>query len=215
MKSLSTRRLIVLLILLSASGGVQLLRNRAEIRPNPPKLQGFPRDLGQWKSSDDVIAQSVLDVLGPGDFLSRNYRRPGEPPIDLFVAYFPTQRSGDTIHSPKNCLPGSGWQPVDSGRKEIALNGGQALRVTRYVVAKGSERQLVLYWFQSHGKTTSSEYTAKLQLFTDAIRVNRTDGALVRIVTPVLPYETESQSEQRAAEFIRATYPGLNDFIPL
>ena len=130
------------------------------------------------------------------------------------MVYFASQRSGDTIHSPKNCLPGAGWQPLDSGRSEIALSGGRSLTAARYVVARGNERQLVLYWFQSHGKTTASEYSAKFQLVTDAIRLNRTDGALVRVVTPVLLGETEAQSERRAVEFIRLMYPALDGFIP-
>jgi EpsI family protein len=213
--NVSARRMGIVLLLLSLCGFLQLLRGRTEVRPNPPKLQSFPSELGEWTSIDEPISKSVLDVLGPGDFLSRNYRKPGAPVINLFVAYFASQRSGDTIHSPKHCLPGSGWQPLDSGRIRIALTDGRSLPVALYVVAKGSERQLVLYWFQSHGKMTASEYSAKLQLMTDAIRINRTDGALVRVVTPVLPQETEAQSEERAAEFIRLTNPGINAFIPL
>ncbi len=212
---ISTRRMAVVLMLLSLGGFVQLLRGRTEVRPNPPRLQNFPSELGDWTSIDEPISQSVLEILGPGDFLSRNYRKPSAPVINLFVAYFASQQSGDAIHSPKNCLPGSGWQPLDSARIRIALADGRSLPVTRYLVAKGSDRQLVLYWFQSHGKTTASEYSAKLQLITDAICINRTDGALVRVVTPVLPLETEAQSEERASEFIRLMNPGINVFIPL
>jgi EpsI family protein len=205
----------VVLILLCLCGCVQLLRKRAEVRPNPPKLQDFPSDLGDWTSTDESIPQSVLDVLGPGDFLSRDYRKPSTPAVNLFVAYFPSQQSGDTIHSPKHCLPGAGWQPLESGHIRIPLADGRSLPVTRYVVAKGGNRQLVLYWFQSHGKMTASEYSAKLQLVTDAIRINRTDGALVRVVTPVLPQETEGQSDKRAVEFIRLMNPRIDAFIPL
>lgn len=212
---ISTRRTAVVLILLSLCGFLQLLRKRTEVRPNPPKLQNFPSELGDWTSIDEPISRSVLDILGPGDFLSRNYRKPGAPVINLFVAYFASQQSGDAIHSPKNCLPGSGWQPLESGRINLALSNGRSLPVTRYVVAKDSDRELVLYWFQSHGKITASEYSAKLQLVTDAILINRTDGALVRVVTPVLPQETEAQSEERAAEFIRLMNPGIDAFIPL
>ncbi len=212
---ISARRMAVVLLLLSLCGFLQLLRRRTEVWPNPPKLHNFPSELGDWTSVDEPISRSVLDVLGPGDFLSRNYRKPGAPVINLFVAYFASQQSGDTIHSPKHCLPGSGWQPLESGRINIALSNGRSLPVTRYVVAKDSDRELVLYWFQSHGKMTASEYSAKLQLITDAILINRTDGALVRVVTPVLPQETEAQSEERAAEFIRLMNPGIDAFIPL
>lgn len=213
--NLSTRRIGVVIVLLCLCEGVQLLRNRAEVRPNTPALQGYPMVVGDWRGEDEHMAQSVLDVLGPGDFLSRLYTKPGTPPVEIFVAYFASQRSGDTIHSPKNCLPGSGWQPLDSGVTVIPLGNGRSTRATRYIVAKGSSRQLVMYWFQSHGKATSSEYAAKFQLIADAIRMNRTDGALVRVVTPVVPGESDAQSELRAAEFMSAAYPALDRFIPL
>jgi EpsI family protein len=136
-----------------------------------------------------------------------------QPPIGLFIAYFPSQRTGDTIHSPKNCLPGAGWTFLQSGRAELDA-GKQHLRVGQYVIAKGMERELVLYWYQAHGRAVASEYWAKFYLVADSIRMNRTDGSLVRVITAILPGEDEHSAEARAADFVRQFVPTVGRFIP-
>src|SRR5206468_188879 len=98
-------------------------RNRGEIIPDRTALSSFPHTLEDWNSRDLPISRDVLDVLGPGDFLLREYRKDGQPGIGLFIAYFPSQRSGDTIHSPKNCLPGAGWAPVRADKLMMTLPG--------------------------------------------------------------------------------------------
>jgi EpsI family protein len=160
------------------------------------------------------IDPEVLETLGSGNYLSRFYRSATAPPIDLFIAYYTSQRSGDTIHSPKNCLPGSGWTPLESERIQLPVTSGMSIQVNRYIVAKGPERQLVMYWYQAHGHSTASEYSAKLYLIADSIKMNRSDGGMVRIVTPMLPTETLEQSQARATEFARNLYPMLETYIP-
>ena len=146
--------------------------------------------------------------------MERVYRRNfGEPAVDLFIAYFPSQRTGNTMHSPKNCLPGSGWDPVSSDRVEIPYRGGRA-SVNRYIIARGAERQLVLYWYQAHDRIIASEYTAKICLVVDAIRMSRTDGALVRIVTPIPPGEGLTKAQLRAESFAQQLVPSLETYIP-
>lgn len=128
----------------------------------------------------------VLQVLGRGQFLNRIYQQTvGGPDVFFFIAYFPSQRTGDTIHSPKNCIPGAGWAPIESTRISISASssGALAIQANRYVIAKGLDRELVLYWYQAHGRVVASEYWAKVFLITDAVRTNRSDGALIRIVT--------------------------------
>ena len=103
--------------------------------------------------------------------------------IDLFLAYFPSQRTGNTMHSPQNCLPGAGWSM--SGHRHIQIAGPSGpLIVNLYIISKGTDRQVVLYWYQAHGRVVASEYWAKVYLVTDAISMNRTDGSLVRVITP-------------------------------
>lgn len=189
-------------------------RNRPE--PQTPRLlvAEFPRVVNGWDSKDVGISQDVRDILGPGDFLSRIYFSPRQPYIDFFVAYFSTQRTGNSIHSPKNCLPGSGWTPTESGFLQIHRPGGEVVTVNRYMIAKGMDKQLVLYWYQAHGRVVASEYWAKYYLVRDSIAMNRTDGSLVRVVTPVLPDEGADSAQQRAVAFAQATLAELDKFVP-
>jgi len=153
--------------------------------------------------------------LGPGDFLVRDYYAPDQPePTNLYIAYFPSQRTGDTIHSPKNCLPGAGWAPVGNDRITLVVPGHAPFPANRYVIAKGGARQLVLYWYWAHDRGVASEYSAKFYLVKDSIRMNRSDGALVRIVTPVLPGETLDAAQQRLLPFASHVVPLLDDYIP-
>lgn len=209
-----TIRAALVIAMLLATGSVLYSRNRGETLPNSADLNGFPSHVQNWKGTDQVIAQDVLDTLGAGHFLSRFYTREDAPPIDLFIAYYPSQRSGDAIHSPKNCLPGSGWFPIESGRTTIDISPQQSIAANRYVVARGGSRQLVIYWYQAHGRTTASEYSAKIRLVVDAIRMNRSDGAMVRLVTPMLPNENTEESQRRLVEFARSIYQGLDTYIP-
>jgi EpsI family protein len=144
------------------------------------------------------MGKDVLDVLGPGDFLLREYQdESGAPPVGLFVAYFPSQRTGDTIHSPKNCLPGAGWTPLRSERVMLKLPGQAPFLANQYLIALGQEQQLVLYWYWAHGRAVASEYWAKYYLVADAIRMRRTDGSLVRLTTRLMRGETIESARER------------------
>jgi EpsI family protein len=211
----SWQRFVPALALLAGTGLLLEARNRAEILPPRKEIASFPKRIGNWVGTDEPIPADVLAVLGPGEFLQRNYQRsPNEPPIGFFFAYFPSQRSGDTIHSPKNCLPGSGWTPIESARMQIVAPGAGTILTNRYVIAKEMDRQLVLYWYQAHGRVVASEYWAKVYLVLDAIRLNRSDGALIRISRPLRPGESEGEAQVRAVEFARQVLPLLNSYIP-
>lgn len=189
--------------------------SKPEALPSRAKLDSFPMQLGGWVGQDEGISPEILEALGPGEFLSRVYHRaPEGPPIDFFLAYFPSQRTGDTIHSPKNCLPGAGWTPLESGRISLARPGASPITVNRYIIGQGTSRLLVLYWYQAHGRAVASEYWAKFCLVADAARLNRTDGALVRIITPIAPGESAGNSQQRAAAFAQEIFPALGAYIP-
>ena len=132
----------------------------------------------------------------------------------LFIAYFPSQRQGDTIHSPKNCLPGSGWTPIDAARMPISVTGSGPILVNRYVIAKGLDKDMVLYWYQAHGRVTPSEYWAKIFLVADAVRENRSDGAMIRVITSILDGENEASAEDRVLKFSSQLVPILSAYIP-
>jgi EpsI family protein len=202
-------------LLLSATALYLHVRAQIEHIPARQVLDQFPKRVGGWAGTDLAIAPDVLAVLGPGDFLSRAFTRSQERQyVHLFVAYFPSQRTGDTIHSPKNCLPGAGWTFVDSGRMRLPVLGGLPIEVGRYTIAKGSDRQLVLYWYQAHGRAVASEYLAKFYLVADAIRMNRTDGGLVRVITPIALDENPGLAEQRIIAFAQQITPTLDNYMP-
>jgi EpsI family protein len=208
-------RFFVTLALLAATA--VFLEARRQVEPTLPRkpLAEFPETVGEWKGIDLKLTPEVLQVLGPGDFLTRIYQRPAlGPHLDLFIAYFPSQRTGDTIHSPQNCLPGAGWSPLERSRMELAGPGGRRIEVNFFVIGKGLDKQVVLYWYQAHGRVVASEYSAKYYLVADAIRSNRSDGALVRVITSIASNEEKVGAVQRAARFAEQILPLLDDHIP-
>jgi EpsI family protein len=206
---------ISVLVLLLATSTFIHSHSHAEELPPHDALSTFPAQIGGWTGTDVAIPDDARQVLGPGDFLERVYANPlarGE--VDLFLAYFPSQRSGDTIHSPKNCLPGAGWTPVQSGIIRIPRAEGKPIAANRYILTKGLDREVVLYWYQFHGRAVASEYWAKYYLIQDALRINRTDGALVRVIAPVGYREPVGAGVSRAEGFAQEVLPLLGSYIP-
>jgi EpsI family protein len=212
----NTARFILAISLIAGTGLLLQARGRNEVFPPRQSLQSFPKDIGPWTGTDIPLENDVLDVLGPGDFLLREYEAPenATPMIGLFIAYFPSQRAGDTIHSPQHCLPGAGWLPVENTRATLSFPGHGPFPVNRYVVSKGDSRELVLYWYWAHNRGVASEYWAKFYLVKDAMQMNRSDGALVRITTSMYRGETSEAAEQRLLPFARDLFPRLNSYIP-
>ncbi len=160
---------------------------RAEVIPASKPLSQLPTAIGGWRMvREGVIEQEEKDVLRADDYLTRQYVASPGKSVSLFVAYFRSQRAGQTPHSPKNCLPGSGWTWSVSDTIFVVIAGrGQAIEINRYVVSKGDERAVVLYWYQSRERVVASEYRAAVFTVWDAMRWNHTDTELVRVVTPV------------------------------
>ncbi len=177
-------------------------------------LSSMPEKIERWSGNDVALSAEVLEVLGDGQFLTRVYSAPQEPRIDLYIAYYSSQRTGATIHSPLNCLPGAGWTPLAFSRIVIPSPGRPSMTVNGYIIGKGSDRQFVLYWYQAHGRTVASEYAAKFYLVSDSIRLNRSDGALVRIITPIQNGESPRLAERRAVDFAVQLDPLLDRYIP-
>jgi EpsI family protein len=208
-------RFLSAVALLAAATLFLWARSGAENVPVAPPLSSLPVNIGEWQGREQAIADDVREILGKGEFMARLYWNPSQRAYaELFVAYFASQRAGDTIHSPKNCLPGAGWSPVESGEITLSHPNGRVFPVNRYVIGKGLDRQVVLYWYQAHGRAVASEYWAKYYLVADAIRMNRTDGAMVRVVAPVLQHETIQDAQTRAESFARQILPDLDVVIP-
>lgn len=186
---------------------------RPEAIPAGRSLSAVPAMLGPWKFiQEGVIDDDTRNVLKADDLLNRFYAS-GNNGANLFVAAFRSQRNGKAPHSPKNCLPGSGWTPLNSGTESIDVGRAMPIVVNRYVVAHGDDRSLVLYWYQSRDRAIASEYTAKFWVVVDAMRLNRTDTALVRVVVPILNRD-EDAAGKSATDFVKAFYGTLREYLP-
>ena len=192
-------------------------RSRSEFFPPRESLSSLPLQIDGWKGTDEALDQQTLDILGAGEFLPRDYENASQPQpwINLFIAYFPTQKAGDTIHSPNHCLPGAGWVPTSRERVRITRPDGSSFPANRYVGSQSGEGQeLVLYWFQAHGRVVASEWWAKYYLVSDSIRMNRSDGALVRLMTPLLDGESPDAAQARMMKLGSQFLPLLDSYIP-
>jgi EpsI family protein len=186
---------------------------REEFIPASRPLSGIPQTLGTWKFvRQGVIDKETMDVLKADDTVTREYQN-GRIEANLFVAGFRSQRTGKAPHSPKNCLPGSGWLPLAD--REISLDVGKAapIPVNRYVIAHGDQRELVYYWYQSRDRAVANEFKAKFWVVADAIRFNRTDTALVRVIVPIVNKD-EARADQEASDFVKSFYSTLLEYLP-
>jgi EpsI family protein len=212
----SSLRFSIAAVLMLVTAIVLQAHSRGEYFPPRSSLSSLPSNIDGWAGSDETLDKETLDILGPGEFLVRDYENQGHPQpwVNLYIAYFPSQRAGDTIHSPNHCLPGAGWVPTSREIVQLKNPDGSTFPVNRYVVAKSGERQLVLYWFQAHGREVASEYWAKYYLIRDSIQMNRSDGALVRLMTPMLDKESADTAQARMMQLGDKILPLLNNYIP-
>jgi EpsI family protein len=174
-------------------------------------LGDLPLEIDGWRGEDAApLADDIVATLGVDDYANRVYERDGAP-VSLYVGYYGNQRSGDTIHSPQNCLPGAGWTPTASGLQEITA-GNRSAVVTRYEIVKGLNRQVVLYWYQGRGRVVAGEYANKAWLMLDAARYGRSDGGLVRLIAPVRT--TSDAALANVTSFATSLLPHLSDYLP-
>jgi EpsI family protein len=204
------RIFITALMLLGGILAIHRIKPKDAIPPARP-LREFPSAIGFSHSEERPYESQIVRAIGADDYINRVYLGSALP-IELYIGYYKDQRSGDRIHSPKNCLPGSGWEPVHSTRVEIGSVGGIPVLVNSYLVAQGAKRYMVLYWYQSHGRIIASEYKAKFWLVADALKHRASDGAMIRIWTTAADGEATAQA--RATEFARRVYPQVAEFLP-
>ena len=189
---------------------------RAENTPTVSPLDGFPTNVAGWQMYKDVkIEQETLDVLKADDTLNRVYINPAhDASTFLFIAFFKTQRYGQSPHSPKNCLPGNGYEPIESGVMTVAIPGrSEPVQVNRYLTARGDEKSVTLYWYQSHDRIIAGEFAARFWLIADSIRFHRSDTSLVKIVVPVRDGDADAAT-RTALDFMKAVFPPLARQLP-
>jgi len=221
-KSIQIRALVVAGCLLAASMYV-MAASRPEVVPPRKDLAELSMSVGGWLGHREPdFSPEIVAILGVDDYIVRSYVR-DQWPIELYVGYHTSQRQGDTIHSPLNCLPGAGWQPVDVGRAVVQVKGAPGapsgattpVEVNRVIIQKGLDRQLVLYWYQSHRRVVAGEYRAKIFTVLDAVRYNRTDAAMVRVVVPIGEDDvTAREAEGRGTQFVESLFPLLGPYLP-
>jgi len=224
MKAINAR-LIVLSAVLLAAAGFTATASVVETVPIRESFATFPMQIGEWKGQPlPPFEDDIMAVLGVDEYVNRNYYS-ARVPLNLYVGYYQSQRQGDAIHSPLNCLPGAGWEPskrdylsVDVAATSAAAASPVPLTITvnRYLIRKGSDTQVVLYWYQSQGRVVANEYWSKVYMVYDAMRSNRTDAAMVRVIVPVVGAgETaEHEAERQATDFVKAMYPFLGRYLP-
>lgn len=191
------------------------LTSREETTPSRQNFLEFPMRLSEWHGEPMAMERQYVDVLRFDDYLLANYQGPGGP-VNVYAAYYRTQRSGQATHSPKTCIPGGGWEITSFDEVLVPSDSGAAsgFRANRVVIQKGEQKQVVLYWFKQRNRLVTSEYLVKLFLLWDSLTVRRTDGALVRLVAAVQPGETEGAADQRVKQLAAVVHPLLPAYVP-
>lgn len=191
------------------------LTTRAEIPPARQSFMDFPMRVGTWGGTPIILEKKYVDALKFDDYILADFRTSGGPPVNFYVAYYQSQKKGESAHSPRTCMPGGGWEITSLEDREVeGPSQGEPMIVNRAVIQKGAQKQLVYYWFQQRGRIVTNEYLVKFYLFWDAMAKQRTDGALVRLTALVGPGEAESTVENRLVEFTKAVRPRLARYIP-
>jgi len=215
LKLLKSPPLVALsLALVAQTFALRAVSRPESVAPAPP-LATFPMQVGAWRTvQEGYVDEETRVVLNADDLLSRTYGRPGDPlPTNLFVASFLSQRNGKAPHSPKNCLPGAGWVQQTSEVLTLNVPGAGRIEVNHYTVANRDDRSDVMYWYQSRDRVVASEYKAHLLAMADAIRYNRTDTALIRVITPIIPGRADLALKSNI-EFIQSVFPVVRGYLP-
>jgi exosortase D (VPLPA-CTERM-specific) len=187
---------------------------RPEVPPARADFTEFPTGIGAWTGRRETMESVYLDALRLDDYLLMNYNGPGSEPINLYVAYYRSQRNGLSVHSPRLCLPGGGWQIRKFERRTLTGTDGHTWPVNRFVIEKGGQQQLVYYWFRERSRRLTNEYVVRWYLFWDALTLNRTDGALVRLVVPVPKGTSEVAADQALSKFAAQSEAALSRAVP-
>ncbi len=211
----TSREFLVSFLILLASGLFVRSLSHGEATPLRQSFTEFPLQLAAWSGRPLTLDAKVLEVLRVDDYMLRHYLDRQGSSVELYVGYYKSQREGATYHSPKNCLPGAGWTFLSTGTLVLpmASDAGHPPTINQFIIQKGVDRQVVLYWYQDRGRVITSEYWAKAYMIWDAMRRNRTDGAFVRITVP-FGAEGEAQALQQGRAFAETIFPLLLEYLP-
>ena len=188
---------------------------RNEVVPERLRFISFPVNLGPWQGHPSLLEPDVENALHLEDYILSDYSKAKKDLVNFYVAYYASQRKSGAPHSPFVCIPGGGWTITKFERTSYHNKSlGLTLPLNRVVIARDNNKQLVYYWFVQRGRNVANEYWAKWYLFVDAIIANRTDGALVRLVTPIYPDEPERAADERLQSFIEELEPRLKAYLP-
>jgi exosortase D (VPLPA-CTERM-specific) len=203
--------------MLAIAAGLSLfLEKREELLPPRAAFAEFPMTMDAWEGRREIMDPQYVDFLKFDDYILANFSKDGMPPVNFYSAYYASQRKGESVHSPRSCIPGGGWQI--KSLETVPVPGiqlyGDALKVNRVLIQKGDERQLVYYWFQQRGRNMTNEYLVKWYLFRDAVMLNRSDGALVRLTTRAQDGEDLAKADGRLVSFLVSLMPRLDRHIP-
>ena len=207
---------IVAMVLLGATAAIAQTVNFREEVPIARSFHQFPLGIGSWTGQLQSMDQEFIDELDLSDYIMVNFRNGSNPSINFYTAYYESQRKGESIHSPSSCLPGSGWEFHQAGRVEIPLSKPDAhtIAVNRAVMSNVGLKQLSYYWFPMRGRIATTLWQVKLYNFWDALTRQRTDGALVRLITPIGRNEKVEEADARLQAFTRELVPVLDQFLP-
>jgi EpsI family protein len=185
-----------------------------EVIPKGAAWNSFPNQVGTWSVDREMLPdEASLAQLQPDDYLSRDYVK-GPDHIDLFVAYFKTQRTGHAPHSPKACLPGAGWDPVSEARLPISVpQSSVTIDANQYVVRRAGVEMAVFYWYQTARRTIANEYMFQVYAIPELLSHGRTDVAFIRVITEIT--NGLDNARNTALDFIRQAFPAVQSHIPV
>lgn len=212
---MKNRRFTILFMLLLLGGvAVNAWAYLGEAHVDRQQLRDFPKQIGGWEQTggDEQFDNETMAVLRASDYVLRDYRSADGRVVNFYVGYYASQRDGATYHSPLNCLPGSGWVMNEPGKITITPEGRQPFVANRYLIENGEHKELLVYWYQGRGRSVASEYWGKIYTVVDSVRMRRSDGAMVRITTPV--GKSEADSLKAATDLAALVSTRLPEFIP-
>ncbi len=201
-------------VLLGATLGFSTGIDFREKTPMNRSFDLFPLKINEWTGMRKTMDQRIIDALDFSDYIIVDYQNKNGGNVELYVAYYESQTKGASIHSPATCLSGSGWEFNEAGSAVIKAADNDSMEVNRAFIQKGTYEQLCYYWFPGRGRVLANAYELKLFAFWDALTRQRTDGALVRLITPVYEIEDLEDAEKRLQEFVKDIVPVLEEFIP-
>lgn len=202
-------------LVLSVAGGIGfMVEHRPEIIPPHQSLKTFPLVLDGWRAQDSSLPLEMEQALGFDDYVLADYRDANDAVVNFYVAYYRSQRKGVSPHSPRVCIPGGGWVIASADEVQVPGGGLGATPVMRVLIYKGKQQMLVYYWFEQRGRQLAGEYAMKWYLLRDALLKNRSDGALVRLVTPIANGESTAAADERLKQWVRRVTPLIAAYVP-